>query len=38
VAEQRSWAPALQAKGDEAVREELLVSGEYFTRAKARFP
>jgi N-acetylmuramoyl-L-alanine amidase/Domain of unknown function (DUF4214) len=37
-AEQESWLSMLLNRGDEAVREELVISTEYFLRAKARFP
>jgi uncharacterized protein with LGFP repeats len=37
-AEQRSWFPTLQAHGDERVREEVMISWEYFSRAKVRYP
>jgi hypothetical protein len=36
--EQESWLSMLLNRGDEAVREELVISPEYFMRARGRFP
>jgi hypothetical protein len=36
--EQEAWLPLIMNYGDEQLREEIVVSWEYFTRARARFP
>jgi hypothetical protein len=38
VAEQQGWLPVVMGSGDEQLREELIVSAEYFGRSRARFP
>jgi N-acetylmuramoyl-L-alanine amidase/Domain of unknown function (DUF4214) len=37
-AEQQGWLPVVMGSGDEQLREELIVSAEYFARSRARFP
>jgi hypothetical protein len=36
--EQEFWLPTVLGRGDEALREEAVISWEYFLRARSRFP
>jgi hypothetical protein len=36
--EQQGWLPVVMGSGDERLREELIVSEEYFGKARSRFP
>jgi hypothetical protein len=36
--EQQGWLPVVTGSGDERLREELIVSEEYFGKARSRFP
>jgi uncharacterized protein with LGFP repeats len=36
--EQEAWLPVIMGRGDEQLRDEVVISWEYVSRAKARFP